>query len=193
MKTKFICALLLASGLTFQAPVFAQEEGESYKQQSDPTSVSDNPFLRKKAQAPTKQGAPVAINPNDKNFLLKAVQANDEEIALGKLAQSKGESAGVKQLGGMLVADHTRLNKEVIALAEKKGLRITSEAVKPGNISSSGFDKVWRDAVADHHKKDIALYQQTARGNGDKDIKAFAARNLASLQKHLSAVQGGGH
>lgn len=192
MKTTTICAVLLALGIALPAPVFAQDEGETYKQETDRTSVSDSPFLRKRAAAPTRQGTPVAMNPNDKNFLLKAVQAHDEEIALGKLGQSKGQSAAVKKIGAMMVADHTRLNKEVTALAEKKGLRITSQSVQPGNISSEGFDKVWLDAVGDHHKKDIALFQQTARGNGDKDIKAFAAKNLPSLQKHLAAIKQAG-
>src|SRR3569832_2782378 len=46
---------------------------------------------------------------------------NRTEIAMGKLAQANG-SAAVKKYGATLVKDHTQGDKDITALAKKKGI-----------------------------------------------------------------------
>ncbi len=181
-----MAALVLSLGISGQA--LAQNQEEEAKQETDPSSVSDNPFLRKRAPAAQKQAAPTMTD-KDKNFLLKAATAGDEEIALGKLGQQHAQSAETKRVAAAIVADHTKMNKDLLALAESKGLRIGTQTMKPGKISPQGFDKVFLDAVADHHQKDIALFQKHAASGDDKDIRAFAAKSLPALRGHLAMIK----
>ena len=47
----------------------------------------------------------------DQNFMNDAVQGDLSEIKMGKLAQQKGQSQGVKQFGQMLEQDHSQIYK----------------------------------------------------------------------------------
>src|SRR4051812_23634743 len=57
------------------------------------------------------------VSAQDRVYLQKAHQSNLAEIAGGKLAQSKGQSARVKELGAMMVADHTKLDAGLTKVA----------------------------------------------------------------------------
>jgi len=42
------------------------------------------------------------------------------EVALGKLAREKGQSADVKKFGERMVTDHSKANNDLKAIAEKR-------------------------------------------------------------------------
>jgi putative membrane protein len=60
----------------------------------------------------------------DIQFLVSVVRINLEEIKLGQLAQQKGNLADVKDLGKMMVDDHTKAQSDLTALAMKKSITI---------------------------------------------------------------------
>jgi len=198
MKKNTFRILAVASVAALAASVttvVAQGDGDLQKQESDPTHTSDNPFLRKgtgstkRMEEDAKKSSAPKMTDKDKNFLISAATAGDEEIALGKMGQANGQNAEVKKIAAMIMTDHTRMSKELMAFSEKKGLRISPGTVKSGKISPQGFDGVFLDALADHHKKDIALFQKQAQNGDDKDIKAFAAKTVPTLQNHLAMVK----
>lgn len=48
------------------------------------------------------------LAPMDEQVIAKVHQANQMEIQIGKLAEQKGASAGVKRYGGLLRRDHQK-------------------------------------------------------------------------------------
>lgn len=42
------------------------------------------------------------------------------EVAMGKLASERGQSADVKKFGERMVTDHSKANEDLTSIAEKK-------------------------------------------------------------------------
>ena len=107
------------------------------------TSVSDNPHLRAR-MAPPK--APTTkLSDKDRNFLQLAANAGVGEVADGEQAQRLGQSAEVKKIGARMVADHSRADSELKALAKKKGLSMDMNKGKPRNFPKASFDHQYLD------------------------------------------------
>ena len=167
-----------AASLTLVANVGAQMEN---------TSVSDNPHLRKRmepAKAPKTK-----LSDKDKNFLQLAANAGVGEVADGKQAQQLGQSSVVKNIGAQMVADHSKANSELQALAKKKGLGMDMSGGKPRNFPKATFDHQYLYNLEEDHKADIKTFEKEATSGDDADIKAWAAKTLPTLKSHLAMVK----
>jgi putative membrane protein len=51
------------------------------------------------------------------------------------------------------------------------------------------FDKEYVEQMVDDHEKDVAEFQKQADSSTDPDVKAFAAKTLPTLKKHLDAIK----
>ncbi|AKQ54477.1 DUF4142 domain-containing protein [Bordetella hinzii] len=134
----------------------------------------------------------------DKQFLERAIQGGHAEVAGGKLAVATSPSDGVKQFGQRMIADHTRLTDELLALARQKGLQPPDDLsfAQKGKLaviaseSGADFDKAYIDQVAvAAHEDAIKLFQQTEAQGRDADVKAFIAKALPVLQEHLDMAR----
>src|SRR4051812_35707514 len=63
----------------------------------------------------------------DEQFVEKAAQGGMAEVRLGELASQKASTPEVKELGSMMVKDHSAANKELTELAAKKGISVSTE------------------------------------------------------------------
>jgi len=61
----------------------------------------------------------------DQNFMNEAIEGDLSEINMGKLAQQKGQSQGIKQFGQMLEQDHSQnlQEKESLPILRSKQFR----------------------------------------------------------------------
>ena len=133
----------------------------------------------------------------DERFVVRAAEINLEEIQLGQLAQQRGEMAEIRELGKMLEAAHTKANADLHALASRKGIAMPLEPTndskeayrKLSEKSSRDFDTDYCDKMVKGHKDAIDMFDNTSRGNGDADIKAWAANVLPELRIHLAQAQ----
>jgi putative membrane protein len=141
-------------------------------------------------------GAHAEVSKKDQAFFTEAGGGGLFEVEAGKLAQSKGQSEGVKSFGGMLVKDHSAANDELKALASKKGAQLPSSV--PADMQKKldklakarNFDKEFVEEVGlEDHKKDIALFEKTSKSADDADVKAFAAKALPTLKSHHEQAQ----
>lgn len=80
-------------------------------------------------QTTPSAGGTTTLQRSDRNFITKAAEDNNAEVELGRLAQSKASSDAVKQFGRRMVEDHSSANKELMQLAENKGVKLED---KPG-------------------------------------------------------------
>ncbi|MBL7261169.1 DUF4142 domain-containing protein [Paractinoplanes lichenicola] len=67
-----------------------------------------------------------APSDQDASYLKAAHQSNLAEIAGGKIAQQKGTSEQVKNLGARFIADHTKLDTALRQTAEGLGVELPS-------------------------------------------------------------------
>lgn len=129
----------------------------------------------------------------DAEFLITAAEINMEEIQLGKLAQQKGQTADVKELGKMMEDAHTKSLNELRALAERKMISIpttsTDDAQEAYNEldeeSGSDFDKAYVDKMVSEHKDAISTFEDATTDSDDADIRNWAEASLPGLRTHL--------
>jgi len=132
----------------------------------------------------------------DKTFVLEASEAGMAEVALGDLAKTKGSSKEVKDFGKMMVTDHSKANKELKALAQKKGIDLPTEckmceqkAQQFKNLSGKEFDKKFMEVMVADHKDAVSKFTNESTQGNDNDLKTWAGQKLPTLQHHLSMAE----
>lgn len=136
------------------------------------------------------------MSKKDQEFMEKAAVGGLYEVEAGSLAQSKGQSEGVKSFGAMLVKDHSAANEELKALAASKGMTLPAalpEAKRKRleKISAhKDFDREFvKEVGRDDHKEDIRLFEKASKNADDVEIKAFATKTLPTLNAHKSHAE----
>lgn len=132
-------------------------------------------------------------NEKDAQFLVNASEISMEEITLGQLAQQKGSSNHVKELGKMMEESHTKSLAQLTALAQTKSISLpTSETENSKEVykklsgkSGNDFGKEYSSMMVNGHKKAIELFEKASTECSDPDIKAWAAATLPILRTHL--------
>ena len=130
-------------------------------------------------------------------FVTEGMRGDNSEVKLGKLAASKGSSAGVRDFGTMLATDHGQHKQDLVKLAGTMNIAATdatmpeadAEYAKLQGLSGAAFDKEFAAAMVTDHQKDIAKYQAQADGNGPAALVALAKDTLPKLKKHLATAQ----
>ena len=179
--SRFAIIATMAGSLSVIGTVRAQED----------TSIGTNPHLRAQSAPTTSPGTTtvVKMSQKDVSFIQKAGGGGQQEVENGKLAEKQGKSADVKRIGARMVADHTKANKELTELANRKGVKFDTRGVRAQNIGAADFDRQYLKLLELDHKNDIAEFQKEAKSGDDRDVKAWAAKTLPTLQEHLAMVQ----
>ncbi len=134
---------------------------------------------------------------DDSEFLVNAAEINMNEIALGKLAQTKGTAQSVKDLGKMMEAEHTKALAELKDLAAKKNITLPAAATEDGQETlkkfsekkASDFDKDYAAEMVDGHKDAIDKFTKASTDATDADVKMWATNMLPSLNTHLQHAE----
>lgn len=129
----------------------------------------------------------------DTKFAVAAADAGMLEVQLGELAQSKGLSPEVKELGKMMVAEHSKANEELKALAQQKNISLPATlsekcAKKYQDLaekSGNDFDDAFTDAMVKDHKDVLDEFKKQSEKGNDPDLKSWAAGKIATLEHHL--------
>jgi putative membrane protein len=172
---KATLAASVVAAIALPASVLAQQSHNSQPLQ-----------MEQRAQQPDKASL---------NFIEAAIEGNNAEIEVGKLAQQKGQSDAVKRYGAMLVKDHSEANTKAQQVARQlnveppTGTSLGQKATyaKLKVLSGATFDKSFAKSMVSDHQSDIKDYQEQAKkadpaGN-------FAKDTLPTLQKHLQEAQ----
>lgn len=132
----------------------------------------------------------------DAAFLTEAMQGDNAEVAIGRLAEAQGSSQKAKDFGKMIADDHGAHKLELATLATSAGVPVTDDPSAEGKanldklkaLSGAEFDKQFKAAAIDSHTKGIAKYEQQAQ-SGDAQMAALATKTLPTLRKHLAAAK----
>lgn len=140
--------------------------------------------------------AGIAADEGDAKFAVDAANGGMAEVALGKLAEGKAVNAKVKEFAAMMVADHSKANDELMALAQSKNITLPQavstekQSVMDELTKKSGkdFDKAYVDQMIEDHKKTISMYEDASKNLKDADMKAFVDGKLPTVKAHLEHV-----
>lgn len=125
----------------------------------------------------------------DRKVLEDLHASNLQEIAMGRLAQEKAQSADVKSYGEMLVTDHTDADAKVRDVAEKHGVTFAPEG-KQSRVerlrkkSGTDFDQAFIKDAVDDHRKDIKDLDSAQKDVQSQDVRDLVGNLLPTLQKH---------
>jgi len=131
---------------------------------------------------------------DDSKILVDAAEINLLEIEVGKLAQTKGTNAHVKEMGKMLETDHSKALSDLQALASKKSVSIPTVITDDGkehyadlNGKQAGkdFDKKFADMMVDGHQDAIKKMEDASTNANDAEVRSWAAGMIPALQTHL--------
>ncbi|MGF1556163.1 DUF4142 domain-containing protein [Paucihalobacter sp.] len=129
----------------------------------------------------------------DAQFIMSASETNLKQIQMAQLAQQNGKTSEVRELGKMMEEAHTKSQKDLTALAERKNIRVTSSLEGSANDeynellneSIDDFDKAYTDMMISAHENIISAFEKASNDSSDKDIKNWATTSLPGLRKHL--------
>lgn len=129
----------------------------------------------------------------DAQFLVNAAEINLEEIQLGQLAQQKGRTTHVKELGKAMEDAHTKSQRDLTALAQRKNISIPSSPTENAKDayetlneeSGDDFDEAYADMMVSKHKDAIDIFEDASSDSHDADIRNWATTMLPALRKHL--------
>ena len=116
-------------------------------------------------------------------FLKKAMEANEAEIELGRMAQTKAQDQRVKDFANMMVTDHTQMlnrlhdamgtstssthhkNKQTStgstgSMQLSKADQMTKNRLS--KLSGAAFDRAYMDTMVQDHRKDVREFEMEA-------------------------------
>lgn len=191
-------AIMFAAAAVAALSVAACQKKDEVANPADPGTTNSAVNAAQDATAAAVGAASATVAPvSTEEFVTNAGISDQYEIQAGQIAQKKGQSAGVKDFGKMMVADHTALSKEMgplIAAAGKtapaglderrKGLIDNLNAASPAD-----FDKVYLSQQEAAHNEALTLMQGYADKGDDVGLKAAAAKAVPKVQAHLDKVK----
>ncbi|MEU7301477.1 DUF4142 domain-containing protein [Streptomyces sp. NPDC007206] len=136
----------------------------------------------------------------DTSFVRAAHQGNLAEIAAGKDAENHATTECVRQVAAKFVTDHTKLDKDVRALAGKLNVSLPSGpsaeqrqslAAVQGKAGTSAYDTAWLKLQSAAHTKTLAMIDQEISSGSNSAAVAAAKAARPVVKMHLSMVSGG--
>ena len=138
--------------------------------------------------------AGVAQAASDGPFLTEALQVNEVELELGRLAADHAGSADVKATGAKMVEKHTALGKQLRDLARQAGVN-EAPALSPDQqttvtrlswLSGRDFDQAFTMTVDAGHASELAMYRAEVGHAEDPGLDALARQRVTILERALA-------
>lgn len=145
-----------------------------------------------RAQA-TADSAPV----NDALFVQAAAASGMAEVAVSEIGVSKATDPELKKFSQRAVADHSKLNQEIAALASQKQVPLPRELDARAQFcgqslsgeSRATFDRCYAKAQLMIHLEAVAAFEAEAKRGQDPEVRATAAKALPTLKEHLHMIK----
>ncbi len=131
---------------------------------------------------------------DDSQFVVKATNLNDNEIALLEAGMKMGSSKEVKSHAKMMLADHNALAKKMDAYAKSKNYPVAVKDKASDKLDDMkdkkgvDWDRAWWDKMEDGHKDAIKTFENGRNDVKDGELKALIDNTLPTLHKHLDMV-----
>ena len=135
--------------------------------------------------------------PPDHQFVLKISAWDMAEMNLGNLAAEKSASPAVKEFGRKMIEHHSKANKDLAELANKKSMKLamgmseehTKLRAKLAELNGPVFDRAFLAAQIKDHQDVVALFEKQIKDGLDDDLKKWATENLPREREHLKVAE----
>ncbi|MEU6184053.1 DUF4142 domain-containing protein [Streptomyces coeruleorubidus] len=140
------------------------------------------------------------VSAQDELFMTQAHQGNLAEIAAGQDAQKNATTSCVKNVGAVLVRDHSKLDADLKMLADKLNVTLPGSpsaeqkkelAAVQAKAGSPAYDAAWLTTQDAAHRKTLALIDQELKGGKNAEVKVAARSARPVVAMHLDMVRGG--
>jgi putative membrane protein len=132
----------------------------------------------------------------DAEFLTKAASGGMLEVELGKQVAARAVTPQAKEFAQKMIADHSKGNAELMALATKKNItlptalgddhaKVLKDVTEEKGVK---MDQKYLEEMLKDHQEDVKEYTDASIRAADPDIKAFAAKTVPMLKMHLDMV-----
>jgi putative membrane protein len=141
--------------------------------------------------------APAFAAEKTEDFVKKTAAANQFEIESSKIVAAKAVSPALKKFAADMVADHTKAKADF-----ESTLKTANIAFSPAQLENKQLDiidnlnkadvaaleKDYIKAQKDAHKDVVGMFKDYAKDGDNAQLKAWAAKMLPDLEKHLAQV-----
>jgi putative membrane protein len=173
------------------------QQGAQQQPRSDQDKAQGEKVKESKSQARTPGPAKTTLANRDKQFVTKAASGGKLEVELGRLATERAASDDVKKFGQRMVDDHSKVNDQLMQLANTKGLTLSTELDpkhkatidRMSKLSGADFDRAYMSEMVKDHTEDVALFERQSTQATDPEVKAFAEKTLPTLREHLQLAR----
>ncbi len=141
------------------------------------------------------QDNPAKLSAADQQFVQDAGQAGATEIAASKLALTKSSDAQVKRFAERMIADHSKLARNLDVIAKRHGITAApgADSAVVGslqNLQGADFDKAYIEKVAvGGHQKAVELFKKESESGNDAQLKNAASKALPIIEHHYEMAQ----
>lgn len=143
------------------------------------------------------QGPRGNLSPQDRQFIERAGHGGVAEVRLGQLAQQRAGRGDVRRFGMQMVRDHSAANQRLARLSSRLGMPAPRDMNEEQrgmyrqlhSLRGGAFDEAYSKMMVDDHQEDIAEFENEARNGRNPRLKAFAAKTLPTLRRHLAMAR----
>jgi putative membrane protein len=136
-------------------------------------------------------------NVSDVVFLKSLANGSRAEVELGKLAQERGEAAGVDKFGQHMVKDHGAANSKLASVARAAKVELPKELDAEhvaargqlSKLSGPAFDLEYISGQVKDHQKAVQLLIYEIASGQHAGTRKFAAETLPTVMGHLEEAK----
>jgi putative membrane protein len=166
--------------------------GGSHAQVGNPAGATPTQPPSRIAPPPPQQ-----TNNTDRLFVLLVGSGGLAEVEMGRLAETRASSNGVKQFAKHMVADHGRGNDRLMASARQAGVTVPTEPAADHKamqsqlqgIQGRAFDLAYLQGQLVEHQKTTQLLQWEIGQGQHAELQRYAMETLPVMMEHLAMVQ----
>ncbi|UBU17557.1 DUF4142 domain-containing protein [Nonomuraea gerenzanensis] len=133
----------------------------------------------------------------DRAWMRTIHQGNLSEVQAGRLAMGKGATKQVKNIGKLLLDDHTKLDVKVTQAATQLGVELPTSPSKAQQAevrrlraaTGQDFDQDFLSGMIKAHREALAATKTQVSKGSNQTVKALAQTAQQSLQHHLDELE----
>jgi len=134
---------------------------------------------------------------SDPLFVVAAIDGGMSEVMLAELGARKATDPDLKRFSENMIAEHTRMNGQITALATSKRMTLP-QTVSPGHqfcaqslagLSGEEFDRCYAKAQLVIHMDSVAKFEAESERGQDPDVKGLASQALTHIKEHLATIK----
>ncbi len=146
-------------------------------------------LLRALGGGPPPEVVPLTMT--EQQFVARAAQACEAEIALAKLAGTRSQDQRVKALATSIARDHEATKNDIVVIARKMDVTLPEPSVaqnaareRLSKLRGPEFDRAWIWQTVKDHASAVALFTDGARSE-HPELKTFVDNRLPLMAAHL--------